>query len=513
MADRGAVDILAVHAELRGGKTALIGPDRSLTFSQLNARANRAANAFRALGVGSDSRVAWMSYNSLVQSEAAHACRKLQAVSVPINYRLLPPEIAYVLTDSGSEVVWVGRDFLAVVEEARRSMTRRLTCIAVDAPPRPGWLAYEDLLATATDEEPPSDDLPRLGASMIYTSGTTGRPKGAYRARGVPIEYALQAVAVFELRESDVHLLCGPAYHSAPGFFATLHQMIGATLVVQPKFDPLEALQLIAQHGVTTTFMAPTLLQRLLDLPDDARRRYDVSSLRAVILGAAPCPQALKERAIAWLGQVIWEFYGATETSINTVLRPEDQLRKPGSCGQAVPGQEIRLLDADGHEVPTGTPGELWVRNEVLAEYYKQPDATSASMRDGYFSVGDIAYRDDEGYYFICDRRVDMIISGGSNIYPAEVEAVLHAHPGVADAAVIGVPDAKWGEAVKAIVVPRPGVSVTDRELIDWCAQRLAGYKKPRSVDFAAELPRSPAGKLLKREIRAPYWERAGRRV
>jgi acyl-CoA synthetase (AMP-forming)/AMP-acid ligase II len=350
-----------------------------------------------------------------------------------------------------------------------------------------------------------------LGASMIYTSGTTGKPKGAWRPHGVDIANVLQVISIFELNQSDVHLMCGPGYHSAVGFFSALHQVLGATVVMQPKFDPEDALDQIQRHGVTTVFMAPTLLQRLVDAQE--RRPRDTSTLRALILGAAPCPHALKERAEAVFGQVLWEFYGATETGINTVLRPEDQLRKPGSCGTAVPGQEIRLVRDDGSEAAIGEPGEFMVRNNWQAEYFNRPDATGSSLHDGFFSVGDVAYRDEEGYYYICDRRIDMIISGGVNIYPAEVEAVLHANPAVMDAAVIGVPDSQWGESVKAIVQIRPGMTVTDDELIAFCDERLAGYKKPRSVDFVEELPRDAAGKLLKRKLRDAYWAGAGRHV
>jgi acyl-CoA synthetase (AMP-forming)/AMP-acid ligase II len=346
---------------------------------------------------------------------------------------------------------------------------------------------------------------------MIYTSGTTGHPKGAWRPNGVNVENVLQVISIFELGQSDVHLMCGPGYHSAVAFFSALHQVLGATIVLQPKFEAEDALDLIERHRVTTAFMAPTLLQRLVDA--QGRRTRDVSSLRALILGAAPCPHALKGRAEAAFGQVLWEFYGATETGINTVLRPEDQLRKPGSCGTALPGQEIRLVDAGGNEVPIGEPGELMVRNTWLAEYYQRPDATSKSLHDGFFSVGDVAYRDAEGYYYICDRQVDMVISGGVNIYPAEVEAALHAHPAVMDVAVIGVPDDQWGESVKAVVQLRPGAAVSAEELISFAAQRVAGYKKPRSIDFVDEMPRDAAGKLLKSRIREPYWAGAGRRI
>ena len=232
-----------------------------------------------------------------------------------------------------------------------------------------------------------------------------------------------------------------------------------------------------------------------------------------LVLGGAPCPFVLKERATKRFGETVWEFYGATETGIVTILRPEDQLRKPGSCGKIAPGQQIRLLDAAGHDVPDGTPGEMWARNDWLAEYYNKPEATAKNMHDGFFSVGDIAYRDAEGYYFICDRKIDMIVSGGVNIYPAEIEAALTAHPAVADVAVIGVPDDYWGESVKAIVALLPATHATAEELIAFCGARLADYKRPRSIDFVSELPRNPTGKLLKKSIRDPYWKDVGRRI
>src|SRR5438105_5887700 len=272
-----------------------------------------------------------------------------------------------------------------------------------------------------------------LGPSMIYTSGTTGNPNGAWWPQRVDIANVLQVISIFELAQSDIHLLCGPGYHSGVAFFSALHQVLGATVVLQPRFDAGDALDLIQRHRVTTSFMAPTLLQRLVDAQE--RNPRDTSSLRAIILGAAPCPHVLKERAEAAFGQVLWEFYGATETGINTVLRPEDQLRKPGSCGTAVPGQEIILGREDGSQAAIDEPGELTVRSSWIAEYYNRPEATSQSLHEGYFSVGDVAYLDDEGYYYICDRRIDMIISGVVNVYPAEIEAVLHAHPAVRDAA------------------------------------------------------------------------------
>ena len=504
-------DFLATHAESLPSKPAVILGDTTLDFASLNRRANRAANVFKGLGCEAGDRVAIMSFNSIAGFEIGNGVRRSGTVVVPVNYRLRGPEIAYLLNDSGAKVVVAGPDHVDAVAAAQPLVAGDRRFIAIGDRIPDGWHSYRVLMEGAAETPPVGPAGDGLLASMIYTSGTTGNPKGAWRPNGVNVANVLQVISIFELNQSDVHLLCGPGYHSAVAFFSTLHQLLGATVVVQPKFQADEALDLIQLHRVSTTFMAPTLLQRLVDAQRDRPR--DVSSLRAIILGAAPCPFELKVRAEEVFGKVVWEFYGATETGINTVLRPEDQLSRPGSCGVAVPGQEIRLVGPDGEDVPDGEPGEFMVRNSWLAEYYNRPDATGRSLHDGFFSVGDIAYRDAEGYYYICDRRIDMIISGGVNIYPAEVEAVLHAHPSVMDAAVIGVPDPKWGESVKAVVQLRPGAATSEDQLVAFCAGRLAGYKKPRSVDFVDELPRDAAGKLLKRAIREPYWEATGRRI
>ncbi len=504
-----SLDFLAAHAGGLPDKPALICGGRVVDFATLNKRASRAATVLARLGCGEEDRVALMSFNSIEGAEIASGSRRAGLVIVPVNYRLRGPEIAYVLNDSGAKVAIAGPDHVDAMAEAMPDVKRNLTFVAVADVVPDGWLSYQQLMRDASEDFPSIAE--GLGASMIYTSGTTGHPKGAWRPNGVDIANVMQVISIFELTQADRHLLCGPGYHSAVSFFSVLHQVLGATVVMQKGFDAGDALDLIERHSVTTTFMAPTLLRRLVDA-QEARPR-DTSSLRALILGAAPCPYALKVRAEALFGPVLWEFYGATETGINTVLRPEDQLRKPGSCGTAVPGQEIRLIRDDGSEAAVGEPGEFMVRSTWVAEYYNHPDATSQSLHDGFFSVGDVAYRDEEGYYFICDRRIDMIISGGVNIYPAEVEAVLHVHPAVVDAAVIGVPDEEFGESVKAVVQLKRDANVTGDELIAFCGERLAGYKKPRSVDFIDELPRDAAGKLLKRKVRDAYWAGAGRRI
>ena len=512
MASAAQPDILALHAQDRPTKTALICDGRSVTFAELNRRANRVAHALTALGARADDRAAVMAYNSIAGFEISGGLRKAGLIGVPVNFRLRGPEVAYILNDSGAAFVLAGPDFVPVVEAARAEVSGdpQLIAIGADGPPA-GWHRYERLLDTASEEEAAGGGM--LGASMIYTSGTTGHPKGAFREQGVGLELALQSIQVFGLQPDDVHLMAGPGYHSAVGYFSLLTILLGGTVVPMPKFDAEQALRLIQELRVTTTFMAPVLVQRILDLPDEVRGRYDTSSLKALIVGAAPFPFALKERAVAAFPGAVYEFYGATETGVNLVLTPDEQLRKPGSCGRPTATTEILLLDDAGKPVPDGEPGQIWIRNSSLASYYNNPEATERSLRDGFFTVGDVGYRDADGYYYICDRKIDMIISGGVNIYPAEVEAALHAHPAVRDAAVIGVPDSHWGESVKAVVVLQPGAAASEQELIEWCRARLADYKRPRSVDFAAELPRDQAGKLLKRKIRDGYWEGAGRRI
>jgi fatty-acyl-CoA synthase/long-chain acyl-CoA synthetase len=506
-------DPLATHAAATPDKVALVAGRQTLTYAQLHERANRFAAAMRDLGVAEGDRITGLGYNSIEGVEGAHGARRCGAVGVPINYHLKPVEVAYIVSDSGAKVVTCSPDFLDVMEEARRSIEGdcRFLLTGPDTPP-PGWLSYEQLLAGAGTADLSSDANP-LGATMIYTSGTTGRPKGAYRPNGINLENVLQVIQIFGLSGDDVHLMAGPGYHSAVGFFSALAQLLGGTVVVEKRFDAAEALELIGRHRVNTTFMAPTLIARMLNLPPEQLAAADHSSLGQIITGAAPCPISLKQRCVAYFGEVLWEFYGATETGINTVLRPEDQLRKPGSAGTAVGGQEIRLVDEEGVEVPVGMPGEFQVRNEWLAEYYNRPEATAGNTHDGFFSVGDIAFVDEDGYYYICDRKIDMVISGGVNIYPAEVEAVLFEHPAVEDAAVIGVPNEEFGEEVKAVLKLKPGATLTEEEVIDFCRERIAGYKRPRSVDFIEDFPRDLAGKTQKRRLREKYWSGAGRSI
>lgn len=512
------LDILATHAAQSPDKPAVITDGgRVATYDALNRRVNRFASVLQGLGLQRGDRCVQVQYNGIEPIEVSHALRKLQCVSTPMNYRLRGEEIAYLLNDSGARAVVAGPEFIAHVDAARPLVedaeSRHFIAVVGETEPPPGWLSYETLMAGAVDTEPGTQSG-ISGPTMIYTAGTTGNPKGAYRPNGADPQVVFQMIQTFGLRNDDVHLLAGPGYHSAPAAFAGLQLIIGATLVTMRRFDAEQACRLIAEHGVTTSFMAPILVKRIVDLPESVRAQHDVSSMRALIVAAAPFPGDVKRRAVEYFGDSVWEFYGATETGIVTVIGPEDLLRKPQSCGRALDSVEVLLLDESGREVGVGEPGELWARSPgLLGEYYNKPEATQRNFRDGYFTVGDVAYRDEEGFIFICDRRIDMIICGGVNIYPAEIEAVLHTHPGIEDCAVIGVPDAEWGEVVKAVVKVREGAVLSDDEVLAFVEQRVADYKRPRSVDFVEEFPRDAAGKLLKRLIRDRYWEAAGRSI
>jgi long-chain acyl-CoA synthetase len=308
-----------------------------------------------------------------------------------------------------------------------------------------------------------------------------------------------------------VYLTTGPLYHSGPSGFMGVAVVLGQTIVLQRKFDPEDWLRLVDTYRVTSTFSAPTPIRMVCNLPADVKDRYDRSTMRIMVANAAPWSFALKQQYVAdFPAESLWEVYGSTELGVNTIMRPEDQLRKPGSCGREAPMVEIRLYDEDGNVVDGVGPeaaGELFVRSpSVFADYYKQHDKFEEDSRDGWQTVGDIAYRDEEGFLYICDRKKDMIISGGMNIYPAEIEAALEAHPDVVEAAVFGIPSDDWGESVHAVVVKRTGSDLDEEALIAHARAQLASYKAPRSIAWAAELPKTGSGKLLKRELRAPYW-------
>ena len=504
------MDLIAAQAARQPHRPALIEDERSLTWEQFFRMRNRLAHALAALGIGAGQHAIVYAHNALENLVVGAALRALGAIGVPMNHRLTAEEVAYILDNADATAVFVGDAFLPMAERVRGA-ARVKHWITLGAERRPWAEALDDLLARGHEAPPPAP--PAMGGSMVYTAGTTGKPKGALRRVTDPKAILPRLAALDCLDPAQVHLVAGPLYHSAPGGFALYAQMVGGTVVVMRKFDPEEALRLVERHRCTTTFMAPTLLKRIVDLPAEVRARYDVSSMRSLVIAAAPCPMRVKEQALAMFGPVLYEFYGSTELGVNTVLRPEDVLRKPGSCGRAAPGVELAILDDVGRPAAPGTPGELFVRryDGVFDEYYRNPAATAQTSRGEWMSVGDVAWMDAEGFVYICDRKRDMIISGGVNIYPAEIEDALHRHPAVEDAAVFGVPDPDWGERVHAAVQLRPGRGVTPGELLEFCRAHLADYKTPREVSFHEAFPRDTAGKLVKRLLREPYW--AGRQT
>jgi long-chain acyl-CoA synthetase len=508
------VDAIAAHAARKPDAPALIEGERRLTWSEFRDRRDRLAAALAGLGLARGEHVVIYSPNSVEYVLASAASRAAGVVPVPMNHRLSAEEVAYVLDDSDAALVFVADAFVPIVESVREGARRVRHWVTLERQHRSWTTPLADLLAREPSAPLAVDDGGSIGGSMIYTAGTTGKPKGALRRRVDPAG-VLPTLQALDLAREHVHLAAGPLYHSAPGAFATYTHLFGGAVVVLPKFDPEAALAAIARHRCTSTFMAPTLLKRIVELPAAVRSRYDVGSMRVIVVAAAPCPMRVKEEVLKQFGPVLYEFYGSTELGVNTILRPEDVLRKPGSCGSAAPNLELAVFDDDGRTLPAGQPGELFVRRHpaMFEEYYKKPEATRQTQRGDWVSVGDVAWMDEEGFVYICDRKRDMIISGGVNIYPAEIEEVLHRHPAVADAAVFGVPDDDWGERVHAAVELRPNAAAGAEELIAFARAHLAGYKAPREVSFHQALPRDTAGKLVKRVLREPHWAGRASRV
>jgi acyl-CoA synthetase (AMP-forming)/AMP-acid ligase II len=525
-------DILSIYAQSQPDKPGVIDdrPDGTVvvwTYAELEARSNRIANLLLSLGAGPGRKVLWCGPNSPGILAIMAATRKIGAVAVPLNYRLTPEEAVYVINHSDAEIAYVDDEYAPMFAALRNGLggqlekVRHIIAVAGDMngpePATPeslqtphGMLSGADI-AAAPARAPDVGDSAGAGGTMIYTSGTTGKPKGAVRSGPPDPEVMGALLNLFGYRPDDIYITSGPLYHSGPSAFLGAALLFGQTVIVQRKFDPEDWLRLVDKYRATSTFSAPAPIRMICALPREVKDRYDRSSMRVMVANAAPWSYALKQQYVAdFPPGSLFEVYGSTELGVDAVLMPDDQMRKPGSCGKPAPGIEIMLVGADGQAV-TGTgpdhPGEVFVRSKVTFDSYYKNDASYASNSLGDFhTVGDIAYWDDEGYLYICDRKTDMIISGGMNVYPAEIEATLERHPGIYDVAVFGIPSEEWGEAVHATVVRSPGSSLTAEEVTAFAREHLASYKVPRSVDFAVELPRTGSGKLLKRQLRAPYW-------
>ncbi|MEU8758988.1 acyl-CoA synthetase [Streptomyces sp. NPDC048659] len=493
-------------------RAVLVAPDgETWTAGRLLADANRLVHGLRAAGMERGDAFAVVLPNGVPFLTAHLAATQAGFYLVPVNHHLVGPEIAWIVADSGAKVLLADERFaeaaVQAADEAGLPAERRYGVGAL-----PGFRPYAELL----DGQPESAPADRtLGWVMNYTSGTTGRPRGIRRPLPgkLPEETYLGGfLGIFGIRPFDgnVHLVCSPLYHTAVLQFAAAALHIGHPLVLMDKWTPEEMLRLIDVHRCTHTHMVPTQFHRLLALPAETRDRYDVSSMRHAIHGAAPCPDHVKRAMIEWWGHCVEEYYAASEGG-GAFATAEDWLKKPGTVGRAWPISELAVFDDDGERLPPGRLGTVYMKMSTGGFRYHGDEAKTRSSRIGdFFTVGDLGVLDEDGYLFLRDRKIDMIISGGVNIYPAEIESALLAHPAVADAAAFGIPHTDWGEEVKAVVeaaeghAPGPELAAA---ILAHCETRLAGYKRPKSVDFITAMPRDPNGKLYKRRLRDPYWE------
>ena len=505
----------------------IISGDRRLSTNDLNLRAARAATGLDSIGVRPGDIIALFLRNDFPFFEASMAAGILGVYPTPVNWHGTPEEARYVLENSGAKVLIIHSDLYAGI---RHVVPAGVQVFTVQTPPEiaAGYGVAEqakhvpdgalDWGSWIEGFAPWSGELRANPGTIIYTSGTTGNPKGVRRAP--PTQEQADAslrglLAVFGLttRPPDkiVSVMVGPMYHSAPNAYGMVCARIGATLHLQARFEPEDLLRMIEQHRITHIHMVPIMFNRLLKLPEDVKRKYDLSSLEFVVHAAAPCPAPVKRAMIEWWGPVINEYYGSTEVGGVVFCTSEQSLSHPGTVGKAIPGADVRVTDAEGNSLPPGEIGEVCARFPDIADftYHKDDAKRQASAKVGLIATGDLGYFDKDGFLYLCDRSKDMIISGGVNIYPAEIEAVLHRMPGVADCAVFGIPDDEYGEAIHASIQLQPGVAVSDNSVKAYLREHLSGFKVPKSVDFRAELPREDSGKIFKRKLREPFW--AGR--
>jgi long-chain acyl-CoA synthetase len=505
----------------------LVSGSRCVGAADLDGRVRRVAAGFATLGVGPGQCVAILMRNDIAFIEAAYAAQTLGAYAVPINWHFKAEEIGYILADCGTHVLVGHADLL---EPIAAELPSEIAVIAVATPPEVATAygfapvpasavahahEYEFWLAA---QVPYAGEMLTPSLTMFYTSGTTGHPKGVRRPAPAP-----EQMGAIERMRRDIFgivpgIRCavpGPLYHSAPNAFAMRAGRVADVMVLMPRFDPAGLLELTERERLDTMFMVPTMFIRLLKLPEEVRRRYDTSSLKFVIHAAAPCPPEVKRAMIAWWGPVINEFYGSTESSAVTLASSADTLKKPGTVGRAVEGAELRILDDDGRILPAGEVGEIFTRFAELPDftYHNKPAERAKIDRGGFITSGDVGYLDADGYLFLCDRKRDMVISGGVNIYPAEIEAVLHAMPGVKDCAVFGIPDTEFGEKLMAVVEPAGAAALAADEVRAYLRSHLADYKVPKAIEIARNLPREDSGKIFKRRLRDPYWQKEGRRI
>jgi len=502
-------------------KTASICGSSRLSFQELDERVNRLSTALAGLGVGRGDRVAILSLNCHRFLELYYGAPQLGAVVVPINFRLQPQEIKYIVDHSGSRVIAVDPALAPLIEAVRPQLESVERFILMSDESREGYLSYDELVAGAAPdlEAPEVTDDELLG--LFYTSGTTAEPKGVMLTHKNMLSNIAHSEGVYNYQPEDIYLHAAPMFHLADGAAVFSHTSRGATQAFIPRFDPKLVLETISRERVSLVLLVPTMLNFLLGHPELAS--YDLSSLRHVTYGASPIAPDLLRRAMKILNCQFGQGYGLTEASpLLTVLTHEDHLaavekseQRLASCGKPVKGVDVRVVKEDGSDAKPGEVGEIIARGpNIMLGYWKRPDDTENVLRDGWLHTGDLATVDEEGYIYLVDRKKDMIVTGGENVYSTEVEAVLYAHPAVKEAAVIPIPDPDWGEAVHACVALRDGKQATAEEITEFCRQRLANYKVPRSIEFIeGELPKGGTGKILKKQLRERYWKDRARRI
>jgi long-chain acyl-CoA synthetase len=497
------------RAETQPDEPALITSAGDRTWKQLDERVNKLVRAMRTRGIEAGQAIALVCSNRPEFVEVYLAAARNGLRLTPINWHLGAEEIAYIVNDCEATMLVADERFSKTCAEAAKLAPGLRAAFAVGGRIA-GFETYDDAVGVESPE--PITD-PAIGGTMLYTSGTTGRPKGVYRPR--PAASRAQGAAVRVHEDGDFHLCTGPLYHAAPlAFSLGLPLLWGVGVVIMDGWDPEETLRLIEEHKVTHTHLVPIMFHRLLSLPDDVRAKYDISSLKRIGHGAAPCPVHVKKAMIDWVGPIIWEYYAATEGS-GTSVESDEWLTKPGTVGK-VPENHVEIRDDDGNVVETGEVGTVFLRapdeKETRFQYFKDDEKTSKAYSGDYFTLGDMGYVDEDGYLFLTDRSADLIISGGVNIYPAEVDAVMLTHDAVRDSCTIGVPNDEWGEEVKTVIELKDGIEPTDdlaKQLIAYSRERLAHFKCPKTLDFIDELPRHETGKLYRRLVRETYRQKA----